>query len=227
MNIALFGGTFDPVHRGHLAVAKAAQRRFDLHQVLFVPAYISPLKRRQPVTPLLHRYAMVALATQQEKSFIPSLLEAPKALGGTTPNQLPSYTLDTITRFKQTLGPRDRLFFLIGIDAFLDIGRWHQPEALLAAVEFVVVSRPGFSLGDVARALPLGSRPVDNVARAPAGESVGDIVLRNATIHLLSGVQERISATQVRSAARAGGRGLGRLVGSAVAEYIRKVHLYR
>src|ERR1700690_929947 len=78
MNIGLFGGSFHPIHRGHLALAQAAASRCSLRQVLFVPANVPPHKQKHPLTAFLHRYAMVALATQDEKQFKPSLLEAPE-----------------------------------------------------------------------------------------------------------------------------------------------------
>src|SRR5437660_2427409 len=77
MNIGLFGGTFDPVHRGHLALARAALEHYKLHRIHFVPANIPPHKQRQPLSAFVHRFAMLALATAEEKSFVPSLLEAP------------------------------------------------------------------------------------------------------------------------------------------------------
>src|SRR6266403_465291 len=154
MNIGLFGGSFDPIHRGHLALAQAATERFALRQVLFVPANVSPHKQKQPVTAFVHRYAMVALATQDQKQLIPSLLEAP---GGSPTG--PSYTIDTVRRLKQALKKADRLFLLIGIDAFRDIAKWREAKALLAECDFVVASRPGFSLRDVAESLPEGVRP--------------------------------------------------------------------
>src|SRR5690349_23966536 len=77
MNVALFGGTFDPVHRGHIELARAAQQRFDLKQVHFVPANVPPHKPGAPLSAFEHRYAMLALATTDEKAFLPSLLEAP------------------------------------------------------------------------------------------------------------------------------------------------------
>src|SRR3984893_2040491 len=79
MNIGLFGGSFDPIHRGHIALAQAAASRYSLRQVLFVPANVPPHKQKQPVTAFVHRYAMVALGTQDEKGFVPSLLEAPES----------------------------------------------------------------------------------------------------------------------------------------------------
>src|SRR6202453_4007039 len=77
MNIGLFGGTFDPIHRGHLALARAARERCNLSRILFVPANIPPHKQQQPLSAFAHRYAMIALATAQEKDFAPSVLEAP------------------------------------------------------------------------------------------------------------------------------------------------------
>ena len=78
MNIGLFGGSFDPIHRGHLALAQAAASRYALQQVLFVAANVPPHKQKPPLTAFIHRYAMVALATQDDKRWVPSLLEAPE-----------------------------------------------------------------------------------------------------------------------------------------------------
>jgi nicotinate-nucleotide adenylyltransferase len=223
MNIAIFGGTFDPIHRGHLAVARAAQERFDLRQVYFVPADVPPHKQRRPVTAFHHRYAMVALGTSGQASFLPSLLEAPR------PGALraPSYSLETVRRFRTMLAQWDRLYFLIGIDAFMEIGSWYKAEELLQEVEFIVVSRPGFSLADLADALPESLRPAAAIRHpfqdVPAN---GDLVLGGVVLHLLPEVREKVSATQLRSAA-AKGRSLGKLVPEAVAEYIRKMRLYR
>jgi nicotinate-nucleotide adenylyltransferase len=223
MNVALFGGTFDPVHLGHLTVARAAAERFALKRVYFVPAHIPPHKLKQPTTAFGHRYAMVALATGGEKAFVPSLLESPEdaALHGA------NYTIDTVRRVKQRLGKSDRLFFLIGADAFVEIATWREPEALLRACEFIVVSRPGFSLADIGRALPEKLRPPEEVARALRKQPAkGDVMLPGVAIHLLEGVEVKVSATQVRNAARTG-RSLEKYVGEAVAEYIKKEELYR
>ncbi len=222
MNVALFGGTFDPVHLGHLAVARAAVARFELKRVYFVPAYIPPHKLAQPVTAFSHRFAMVALATAGEKAFVPSLAEGPEQ----RPAHGANYSIDTVRRLKQQLGKSDRLYFLIGIDAFLQISTWREPEALLREVEFIVVSRPGFSLADLGGALPGSLRPAETVRRAMRQQPArGDIVLPGATIHLLENVAEKVSATQIRNAATQG-RSLDKLVGPAVAEYIRKQQLY-
>src|SRR5271156_5422414 len=164
MNIGLFGGTFDPIHRGHLALARAARERCNLARILFVPANIPPHKQRQPLLAFPHRYAMIALATAQEKDFLPSLLEAPEDFDsgtakGRTSVARPNYSIDTVKRLKLSLKKADRLFLLIGIDAFSDIAKWHQAEALFRECEFVVASRPGYSLADVANTLPASLRP--------------------------------------------------------------------
>lgn len=223
MNFALFGGTFDPVHLGHLAVARAAAQAFNLKRVYLVPAYVPPHKQAQPITAFGHRYAMLALATADDKTLVPSLLESPEH----RPEHGANYSIDTVRNFKRTLRQGDRAFFLIGIDAFLEIASWREPEALLQETEFIVVSRPGFSLGDIGAALPKSLRPSEAVNRAMRKQPAkGDIVLPGAAIHVLEGLAEDVSATEIRAAAGKG-RPLDKLVGAAVAEYIRKEHLYR
>jgi nicotinate-nucleotide adenylyltransferase len=233
MNIGLFGGTFDPIHRGHLALARAARERCKLARVVFVAANVPPHKQRQPLLAFAHRYAMIALATAQEKDFAPSLLEAPEDFGSESPGKekaraaKPNYTIDTVRRLKQSFKKADRLFLLIGIDAFADIANWHQAEALFRECEFVVASRPGFSLADVANALPASLRPRVEVTRPFHKQAAtGDLVLKGVTIHLLDEVYQPISSTAVRDAAAAG-KPLGRLVEPAVAEYIKKMGLYK
>lgn len=238
MNIGLFGGTFDPVHRGHLALAHAARERCKLSHILFVPANVPPHKQSQPLSAFPHRYAMIALATAQVKNFEPSLLEAPGDLDSTSVIKTsvikekknlpkPNYTIDTIKYLKQSFKKVDRLFLLIGIDAFADIAKWHQPEALFRECEFVVASRPGFSLADVANALPASLRPREEVTRPFHKQAAtGDLVLNGVTIHLLDEVYQPISSTTIRQAAAAG-KPLTRFVDPAVAEYIKKMGLYK
>jgi nicotinate-nucleotide adenylyltransferase len=233
MNIGLFGGTFDPIHRGHLALARAARERCHLSRILFVPAGIPPHKQSQPLSAFAHRYAMIALATAQEKEFTPSLLEAPEGSGaggqgkGKARVANPNYTIDTVRRFKQPFKKADRLFLLIGIDAFDDIAKWHQAEDLFRECEFVVASRPGHSLADVANALPESLRPRQEVTRPFHKQAAtGDLVLKGVTIHLLDEVYQPISSTTIREAAAAG-KPLGRFVEPAVADYIKKMGLYK
>ena len=101
MNIGLFGGTFDPIHRGHVALATAAEEKFKLRQLHFVPANVPPHKQTQPLTPYLHRFTMLSLATSANKNWIPSLLEAPEepnGLPGKKKTPDPNYSIDTVRR---------------------------------------------------------------------------------------------------------------------------------
>ncbi len=235
MNIGLFGGTFDPIHRGHIALARAAKEAFALGRIHFVPANIPPHKQRQPLASYFDRLAMVALATMGEKSFVPSLLEAPGALPAVTgkPRQgehtVPgaNYSIETVRRLKETLKKNDRLFFLIGIDAFAEIGTWREAEALFRECEFIVASRPGYSLADVANSLPESLRPASAITKPFAKQPAkGDLVLTGATIHLLENVHQPVSATDIRKAVAAK-RPLKKFLLPQVEEYIKKTGLYQ
>ena len=237
MNIGLLGGTFDPIHHGHLALARGAQEHFKLGCIYFAPANIPPHKQRHPLASYFHRYAMVALATMNERAFVPSLLEAPEETPIAAPNNKKrqaehatpgaNYTIDTVRRLKQTLKKSDHLFFLIGIDAFKDIATWHEAAVLFRECEFIVGSRPGYSLADVANALPEGLRPKSSVTKPFAKQPAkGDLVLAGATVHLLEGLHQNVSSTAIRDAVAAKKR-LTKFVDPAVAEYIKKEGLYR
>lgn len=219
MNVGLFGGTFDPIHRGHLAVARAAAKKFRLRKIYFVPSSMPPHRQGRPLTPYHHRLAMVALATRGKKAFIPSSLEAPNGRSF-------SYSIDTVRALKRQLGKRDRLYFIIGIDAFMDIAKWHRAKTLLRETDFIVVSRPGYALADVVKALPESLRPPASEIRAfRRRKAAGRLTLGRTAIHLLPHVKVPVSATQVREAARRG-KALAKFVDPAVAEYIRKTRLY-
>ena len=193
-------------------------RRFRLDRVLFVPTAGPPHKRSRPLTPFPHRFAMLALATAGEARFEPSLLEAD--------DSVTHYSSVTVPRVKRMLSRGDRLFFLIGVDAFLDIATWRSPEKLLRECDFIVASRPGFQLVDVLKALPPAAK---RMARRNSGNSKGagkSLSLGRTKVYLLDGVRSSTSATEVRAAARRG-RPLSRLVPASVADYIRKAGLYR
>jgi nicotinate-nucleotide adenylyltransferase len=223
MNIALFGGTFDPIHRGHLNVARAAARRFRLREVWFIPADIPPHKQRIPVTSYFHRYSMVTLAMADEPDFLPSLLEAPDPEAHI--ERHPSYTIDTIRRVKAGLRRGDRLYFLIGIDAFRDIASWHKADELLRECEFIVAARPGYSLEDIAPSLPKELKPTFKELRAVGLDEA--LRRRGVILHLLPETHEDVSATQIRAAMKKRGGQLKKLVPDSVAEYIRKEGLYK
>jgi nicotinate-nucleotide adenylyltransferase len=233
MNIGLFSGTFDPIHKGHLALARAAHQRCDLGRVYFVPTNAPPHKTSQPVASYFHRFAMTVLATQGEKAFFPSLAESPgefllqkkKGARGVAA-AAPNYSIDTVRELKQKLKKIDRLFFLIGIDAFKDISKWREAEALLSECEFIVASRPGYSLADVAGALPEGLRPRAEVTQPFSKHPAkGDLVLPGVALHLLDDVNQKVSATEIRQAIAAK-RPIKKFVPESVEEYIKKEGLY-
>src|ERR687894_1484138 len=136
--IAVYGGTFDPVHAGHEAVARNLTELFALDEVLFVPAYVAPHKRDRKVSPALDRHAMLALATQDERLFRVSAVElnAPER----------PYTVETLAHFRESLGERARLFFIMGADSWEEITTWREWERVLSLAEHLVVTRPGYEL---------------------------------------------------------------------------------
>jgi nicotinate-nucleotide adenylyltransferase len=233
MNIGLFGGTFDPIHKGHLALAAAAHERCQLGRIYFVPTNMPPHKTAKPAASFFHRYAMTVLATQGEKTFVPSLLEAPsefvlqdKKSARSSVASVPNYSIDTIRMLKRELKKSDQLFFLIGIDAFKDIAKWRESEALFFECAFIVASRPGYSLADVATALPERLRPRAEVTKPFAKQPAkGDLVLPGVTLHLLDDVNQNVSATAIRAAVAAK-RPIRKSVPEAVDEYIKKECLY-
>ena len=215
MNIAIFGGTFDPIHSGHLRAARAAARRFELDRVLFVPCGVPPHKVGGNLAPFPHRFAMVALASQGEPGFVPSLLEAPK------PDHRPNYSVETAQAVRRMLGSRDRLYFILGIDSFLDLPHWKDYRRLCELADFIVASRPGFG----GRGLMTSIRD-GQAGKVDSGKESKLLLPRGAGVHVLSGVRAAIASRDIRSTARAG-RSLTGLVPPLVEEYIRKEELYR
>jgi nicotinate-nucleotide adenylyltransferase len=227
VNICLFGGTFDPIHKGHTAIARAAADAFDLKKVLFAPSDVPPHKRTRGITPYWHRFAMVALGIEEakDKRFIPSAIEL--EMNEEKGEHRSSYTIETLQRLSKTLKKSDRLFFLIGIDAFMDVAKWHRPADVLRFCDFIVASRPGFSLADVARALPASLQPPAHVTKPFAkSKAQGEFLHAGVRLHLMDTVKVNISATAVRKAAAAKGA-LKKFVSPAVADYINKTGIYR
>ena len=226
--IALFGGTFDPIHIGHLAVARAAERRFHLDEIHFIPTARPPHKTRIAAS-YVDRYAMVTLACADHPRFLPSLAESGAELkgrsrGGQTGLKM-FYSVDTVRHFKQKLrGTGVRLFFLMGADSFLQIPTWKDYETLLGLCDFIVASRPGFRLEALRLVIPpeLFSRP----GSSEASLDPRAISLRRTTIFVLDAVSSHVSATEVRSRLD-GGKSFHGLVPPRVEEYITKQAIYR
>ena len=213
MNIALFGGTFDPIHNGHLKAAEAAARKFRLDRVLFIPTGNPPHKLFGDLTPFDHRFALVALACARHPHFVPSLLEAPD------PEGKPHYSIDTVRR-ALLIYPKDHLFFLIGADAFLDLPHWREYGSLLDLVDFIVASRPGFASEQIREIVPPGI-----IRRETDFSAHGEIRLRRTMIRILRDVKVPAASTDIRRAIREG-RKLAGCVPAVVEEYVMKERLY-
>jgi nicotinate-nucleotide adenylyltransferase len=215
-SIALFGGTFDPVHSGHLAVASAVQRRFELDAIYFVPSSRPPHKTKRELAPFAHRYAMVVLACAGHPGFLPSLVES-----DTNGNKKQIYySIDTVGYFQREY-PGDRLYFILGADSFLEIQTWKDHEALLDSCDFIIASRPGFPLDELRHAIPTKffkptSAKVDRQT----------IALRKSMVHLLPAVRSHVSSTDVRERLKRG-ESIHGLVPQRIEDYILQQALYR
>ena len=218
--IALYGGTFDPVHVGHIAVARELTKLLALDEVLFIPAFVAPHKRERRVTPALQRYAMLALATQDEPRLCISTVEMDEP---TKP-----YTVETLARMQAQAGTEAQLFFVMGADSWREIGTWREWERVLELTNHVVVTRPGYELSTEHVTPAIRERIVD--LRGLEGEAIAREIDRNdgAKIYVTDAVVMDISATAIRELARAGRSSeMARLVPPAVAEFIEKYKLYR
>ena len=200
MRLGYFGGSFDPPHLGHLAVAEAAGRAYSLGRVLFVPTGRQPLKPVGPSAPFSDRLAMTQLLceSQPAANFEVSTLDAPLA------NAEPNYTVDALDRLHRQ-SPADEIFVLVGADAFLELRRWRDPDRLIELAEWIVVSRPGFALEQM--------------------DALGLSAAQRSRIHALEGVAEPASARLIREDLRAGSDCAGQLPPTVLA-YIRAHHLY-
>jgi nicotinate-nucleotide adenylyltransferase len=219
--IALYGGTFDPVHAGHLAVARGLLLLFALDEVLFIPAYVAPHKRERRVSPALDRHAMLALATQGEANFRVSTveLEAPER----------PYTVNTLSSFCETFGGSARLFFVMGADSWEEITTWREWERVLTLTDHLVVTRPGYGLLTAHVTRAVRERIVD--VRGQTREQVARALEEGETgtrIYLTDAANVDAAATDIRAVvARGAWDELGALVAPPVAEYIRKYGLYQ
>lgn len=240
--VAFFGGSFDPPHQGHLAVARAARIAFRLDTVLFAPVGTQPLKPEGSAASFDDRVAMTRLAVAGEPGFAISLADAPKPSGER--DYAPNYTFDTLEGLHAALGPDRKLFCLMGADSFFGLHRWHRAAEIPFIAPLIVASRPGQPLGqtvaDLRDALPAGL----TLESAPEGDKTESGVVVRAYVlanqagesvpfYLLPGLDVEISASEIREAIRAEVSGAGgseaaaSLLPPAVAGYIRSHGLYQ
>lgn len=194
------GGTFDPIHYGHLVAAEGARSEFGLSEVWFVPTGLPPHKRPGGVTSAEHRYLMTVLATLSNPAFTVSRVDIDR------PG--PTFTVDTLRVLRSRLGMGPELFFITGADAILDILTWKEPAQALELCCFIAARRPGFPLGRLQSALG------------------GLYETFRQRIHLLEVPALAISSTDIRERVRRGAP-IRYLVPEAVQDYIEKNTLYR
>src|SRR5712691_7813660 len=161
---AIYGGTFDPVHKGHLEVARRVQKLFALDEVIFVPACVPPHKRGAGITSAFHRFAMLALATQHDARLRLSTIELD------APDR--PYAVDTVERIQNAIGSSQRLFFLIGADSWAEITTWHEWQRLLKMCDLIVVTRPGY---DLSGSIPNASAQIVDV-RGASKREISDLL---------------------------------------------------
>lgn len=229
--VAFFGGSFDPPHLGHLAVARAARAALQLDSILFAPVGAQPLKVQGSTASFDDRLRMTELAIAGEPGLEISRIDAPDPAGR------PNYTLNTLHRLRSQLPEGDALFCLMGADSFLSLQQWHGAAEIPFAATLVVASRPGQSLADLESSLPDGvsiaSAELPNLPGSLGIELIS-YTLRNragrtAAFYLLPGLDVEISASEIRRQIRgeAGAAAERELLPPAVARYIREHRLYR
>jgi nicotinate-nucleotide adenylyltransferase len=237
--VAFFGGSFDPPHLGHLAVARAARAALGLDAVLFAPVGAQPLKPAGTAVSFDERAAMTRLAIASEPGFFLSLADAPR------PSGAPNYTIETLLKLRAELPPGSALFCLMGADSFSTLRLWHRAAEIPFAAPLIVASRPGWQLDDLPSSLPEGvtleSSP--EPVRPVAGVELRSLLLVNRAgertpFYLLPDLHVDISASEIRaqiktetgpqhrppSESRADGSAL---LPSTILSFIRSRKLYR
>lgn len=209
--VGIYGGTFDPVHDGHVEVARRVLELFELDEVIFVPACVPPHKRNASITSAFHRFAMLALATAADQRLLVSTIEL------NAPDR--PYAVDTVARM---LDETRRLFFIIGADSWSEITTWHEWQRLVQMCDLIVATRPGYV------AEPKTNNFVD--MSGLERRAVVELIKSEAKprVFLTDVAMVDVAATQIRGAVRAGDfAGLRVMVPPSVADYIEKHGLYK
>jgi len=212
LKIAFYGGSFDPPHLGHMAIANALLRQFELDEFVFVPAFHAPHKKRAAPTSAFDRYAMLSLVTANERRMSLSKLEIEQPS--------PSYTVETLLKLKSML--RDvRIFFVMGADSWSQIRTWREWESVLTLTDVIVVTRPGFPLSVEHVTSEIRERIIDMRA---SWQGIMDDDRQH--IYFSDAVDTEISATEIRRLIREGDEAWRSQVPKEVANYIEKYQIY-
>jgi nicotinate-nucleotide adenylyltransferase len=221
--IGILGGTFDPVHAGHVDTALAAQRALALDRVLVMPSGTPPHRPSQPSASRFHRFAMTALAVNGLVGLVASDLE----IGSTAP----SYTFDTLVRLHQSGLAASQIFFITGADAFAEIDTWSRYPQVLEMAHFVVVSRPGHAASALASKLPALAARMRSVTVQPhpraqaAPVQVLEVLRQSLEVLLVDAPTRDVSSTEIRQRLESG-QSISGLVPPAVETYILQHGLY-
>lgn len=215
--VAFYGGSFDPVHRGHLAIGESLMTEFGLDEFVFIPAFHAPHKKRKAPTSAYDRYAMLCLATAEMPELSVSKMEVE------TPER--PYSVETLSRLKTEL-PQTEIFFVMGADSWGDITTWREWEKVLSLTNHIVVTRPGYEIKtphvtDEIKARIIDLRGQVDGAAATAGEESAE-----PRIYLTDVVNMDISATSIRQKIRTGDNSWTSDVPAPVANYIEKYQIY-
>jgi len=220
--VGVFGGTFDPVHNGHIKVAESVSQAFAMERLVFVPAFVPPHKRGQTLSSPYHRLAMLVLAT----------FDAPRMFISTVELDSPTrpYTIETLQRLQHSR-PEWRMFFVMGADSFRDVTSWYEYERILSEYDVIVATRPsysGYSDDDntTTRTAGLAPQLEARVIDLRGGQLPTDEQLVMPHIYLTDYAEVDVSATTLREMAAKGGK-IDELVPPAVAAYISKYGLYQ
>jgi nicotinate-nucleotide adenylyltransferase len=214
--LGILGGTFNPIHYGHLAAAEEVRDRLKLDQVLFIPSFLPPHKQDEEIPPAVQRLEMVRLATAGNPYFTVSDIEVKR--------EGRSYTIETIEALRSTCRSAE-LFFITGLDSFLEIQTWHQWERLLTLSAFIVLSRPGYRFADLAKIDFLKDEALE-LAALDRGELMQAVIRPGAfTIYLEMIPHYDISSTDIRKRMREA-RTVKYLLPESVEHYIITNKLY-
>jgi len=216
MKLGIFGGTFNPIHFGHLRVAEEARELAGLDKVIFIPSGTPPLKTKD-IAPASHRYAMTKLAVRNNPFFDVLDIECR--------GRQKSYTVKTLEKLRE-LYPDDRLHFMLGIDAFLDIPNWYRSEILLSLADFIILSRPDRRFEDMAASPYLSAKKAILRKLDRETETAYRTTLRNGSSIILIKVSPvNISATDIRTRMKQG-QSVKYLLPADVESYIISHHVY-
>jgi nicotinate-nucleotide adenylyltransferase len=218
----VLGGTFNPIHSGHLHIARCAQQLFGLSKIYFVVATTPPHKSRDGLIPFIHRYAMVTLATAKAPAYIPSMIEL-------EPEASP-FSVDTMDKLSDRIAPeKGKLYFIAGGDSLLEVKSWRESERLLRTYNFIFAMRPGTGKIEPENVLPgkAAGRVIDltGLGTARAKRRIAGGNAEENRIYLVDVHAPDISATRIRGLISSE-KPVARLVPGPVREYIRKFHLY-